>query len=133
MKKATCLGIWMDHSTAHLMEFSNETDTQNVESELDKQEKKGHPGKSENMMHNIEQHEQAAFYKKLSEVIRNYKEVLLFGPTDAKSELHNLLKTNHLFEDIKIEVKQADKMTENQEHAFIREHFAPQKFQSGGI
>ena len=27
------------------------------------------------------------------------------------------------FDNIKIEVKNADKMTENQEHAFVKEHF----------
>ena len=76
---------------------------------------------------------QAEFYKQLSEIIKNYKEVLLFGPTDAKVELHNILKANHLFANIKIDVKQADKMTEHQEHAFVREHFAPHKFHPHAI
>ena len=38
-------------------------------------------------MHNKEQHEQSDYYKKLGETIKNYTEVLLFGPTDAKVEL----------------------------------------------
>jgi hypothetical protein len=127
MKKPICLGIWMDHSSAHLTEFSTTSETTTVESEFDHQEKKLLLEKGESIMHNAEQHEQASFYKKLGEVIRNYSEVLLFGPTDAKSELFNILKDDHLFENIKIEVKQADKMTENQEHAFVKEHFTPHK------
>jgi len=51
----------------------------------------------------------------------NYDEVLLFGPTDAKSELVNTIKDNHLFEKIKIEVKPADKMTEIEQHEFLKE------------
>ena len=48
---------------------------------------------------------------------------MLFGPTNAKTELLNLLKADHHFDKINIETKQADKMTENQQHAFVREYF----------
>jgi hypothetical protein len=75
-------------------------------------------------MHVKQQHLQSSYYKKLSDAIRNYHEVLLFGPTDAKTELLNLLKTDHLFEDIKIEIKHSDKMTEHEMHAFVKEYFA---------
>ena len=75
-------------------------------------------------MHFKEQQEESQYFKKLGDVIRNYEEVFLFGPTDAKFELLNTLKENHLFEKIKIEVKETDKMTENQEHSLVVEHFA---------
>jgi stalled ribosome rescue protein Dom34 len=42
-------------------------------------------------MHQKEQHEQSDYYKKIGEAIKNYQEVLLFGPTNAKTELLNLL------------------------------------------
>lgn len=57
-------------------------------------------------------------------MVKNYKEVLLFGPTDAKTELFNTLKSDHHFDKVKIDVKQSDKLTENQQHAFVQEHFA---------
>jgi hypothetical protein len=47
----------------------------------------------------------------------------LFGPTNAKTELINKLKEDHHFDEVKIEVKSADKMTENQQQAFVLEHF----------
>jgi hypothetical protein len=74
-------------------------------------------------MHNKEQHQQSEYYKKIGEIIKDYKEVILFGPTEAKTELFNILKADHLFENIKIEIKQTDKMTENQQHAFVKNHF----------
>ena len=74
-------------------------------------------------MHIKEQHLQSSFYKKLSDIIKNYQEIVLFGPTDAKNELLNLLKADHLFENIKIEVKHADKMTKNNMHTFVKEYF----------
>src|SRR4051812_28067427 len=118
------LGIWMDHSTAHLMEFSTEKiEKKIIESEFTHEAKEHSLSKSENVMHNKEQHQQAEYYKKLGQTIRNYEEVILFGPTSAKVELLNILKTDHLFANIKIEVQQADKMTENQQYAFVKEYF----------
>ena len=125
MTKAKNLGIWMDHSNAHLMEFTAEPMTTNIiASKFTHEEKEQSLGKSENLMHHKEQHEQSDYYKRLREVIKNYEEVVLFGPTNAKSELFNMLKADHLFAKIKIEVQQADKMTENQQHAFVRDHFS---------
>ena len=80
--------------------------------------------KSEHMMHNKEQHQQHEYYKKIGAVIRNYSNVILFGPTNAKVELLNVLKADHNFEKIEIEVEKTDKMTENQQHAFVRDHFS---------
>ncbi|MBC7426475.1 MAG: hypothetical protein H7321_08055 [Bacteroidia bacterium] len=117
------LGIWMDHSTAHLIEFNTEaTETQTIESKIH-QEEGEHRMSNENVMHNKEQHQQAEYYKKLGETIRNYKDVLLFGPTEAKAELYNTLKDNHLFEKINIAVQQTDKMSETQQQAFVKDYF----------
>src|SRR5450755_2577651 len=125
MSTAKDLGIWMDHSSAHLIEFTTDPmETNSIVSKFTHEEKEQSFGKSENLMHNKEQHEQSEYYKKLGEAIKNYENVILFGPTDAKTELFNVLRADHRFEKIKIEVKQADKMTENQEHAFVREHFS---------
>lgn len=125
MKIENKLGIWMDHSTAHLIEFTTEPmATTNMNSPFTHDVKEDSLLKSEHGMHNKEQQQQAAFYKQLGEVITHYTEVLLFGPTDAKIELANILKTDHHFDAIKITTKQTDKMTENQAHAFVRESFS---------
>ena len=115
----------MDHSTAHFIEFTADSqEPETIDSAFTQQEKKDSLGRSENVMHNKEQQQQADYYKKLGEAILNYDEVLLFGPTNAKAELLNVLKEDHHFDKIKIEVKQADKMTDNQQHAFVRDHFS---------
>jgi hypothetical protein len=125
MGKIRQLGIWMDHSNAFLMELTNDTIVQtNIVSEFTYEDKKNGLSKNEKLMHVKQQHLQSSFYKKLSDAIRNYHEVILFGPTDAKTELLNLLNTDHLFENIKIEVKHSDKMTEHEMHAFVKEYFA---------
>jgi Lhr-like helicase len=124
MKTAPYLGIWMDHSAAHLIEFTNPMRTTIIRSAFTHREKTKSIERSESLMHHKEQHEQAAYYKKLGEVMRKYSEVLLFGPTDAKTELYNALKEDHLFEGIKMTLKPTDKMTEQQEHAFVQDYFS---------
>ena len=72
-------GIWMDHSTAHVMEFTTDPiETNIISSKFTHQEKEHSLGKSENLMHNKEQHQQADYYKQLGEIIKNYEDVILF-------------------------------------------------------
>lgn len=119
------VGIWMDHASAHIMEHEQEPiRTKNLESKPTHQEELDGIGKNEYLIHSKEQHEQADYYKKLGEIIQNYDEVVLFGPTNAKVELFNILTEDHRFAEVKIFIKQADKMTENQQHAFVKDYFS---------
>ena len=125
MTHAKNLGIFMDHSTANLMEFTTDPiHTKTLSSNFSHEEKEQTLSKSENLMHNKENHKQADYYKKLAETILNYEEILLFGPTEAKTELHNIIKADHRFDKIKIKLEQTDKLTENQQHAYVKDHFA---------
>jgi len=124
MKATKQLGIWMDHSSAHLTGLTNGEIVSNIvksQPELQGDEQIEH--NDESHLLNKEEGQLSAFYKKLGDVILDYEEVVLFGPTDAKNELFNLLRENHLFDEIKIEVKPADNMTENQRIAFVKEYF----------
>lgn len=124
MKSVKKLGIWMDHSIAHLMEISNDTmETNTLESTPAFPEQIQNLRMDESLMHNKEQNQHKDFFKNLCDVIKDYDEVLLFGPTDAKTELFNILKENRQFDKIRIEVKPADNMTRNQEEAFVKEYF----------
>lgn len=118
------IGIWMDHSVAHIMEpKNNEIVTNSVLSEFTTEQKQNSLGKNENLMHNKERTLQSKYYKNIMDVIKGRQEVLLFGPTTAKDELLNLLKADHHFENVKIKVESADKMTENQQRAFVKNYF----------
>lgn len=115
----------MDHNSARFIEFPNgSTENIVIESQFPKETKQDALTKSENLMHNKEQQKQTAYYKEIGEVIKNYNEVLLFGPTDARLELFNTLKANHHFENIKIEVQSADKMTDTQQRNFVKNYFS---------
>lgn len=128
MNERKKLGVWMDHASADLMEFNEASITADtITSEFTSQEKSQSLGKSEHIMHNQEQGMHKEYYKKLGEAILQYDNVLIFGPTNAKAELANLLKADHRFSNIQIEVKPADQMTEPQKQAFVRDFFSNDK------
>jgi hypothetical protein len=114
----------MDHASASLIELTTgDMETNTIESKFTREEKNETLHKGEKAMHHKEQHEGLAYYKEIAAVISHYEEVVLFGPTEAKLELYNMLKADHHFDKIKIEVKNTDKMTTNQQQAFVKEYF----------
>ena len=124
MKNSKKLGIWMDHSNAFIMEVTNNGIVQHViVSPFTQQEKEIGLSKNERVMHNKEQHEQASYYKEIAETIRSYNEVILFGATEAKNELYNLLMADHLYDPIRIKVVNTDNMTENEKHNFVQKYY----------
>jgi hypothetical protein len=124
MKNKKQLGIWMDHSNAFIMELSPGTLTERtIVSESSLHDEEYSSEKYEKLQHTKEQHQQSVFYGKLKDIIRNYGEVVLFGPTDAKTELSNLIKADHLFSEIRIGIVNSDKLTKNQMHSFVKEYF----------
>ena len=130
MKTRKILGIWMDHSVAHLTELHGGAfATRVIESKLVIPMNAGDLHyKDDSHLLSKEQGQLSAYYKKLSDASLGYEEVILFGPTEAKNELANILKENHLFEKINIVVKPADKMTENEQHEFLKEFFNPSEY-----
>jgi hypothetical protein len=123
MKTQKQIGIWMDHSVANLIDTSLNTNKHNITSKFTEEVKEEALEKSESLMHNKRQQMNEAFYKEISEEILKYDAVLLFGPTDAKTELRNYLNKDQHFKNIKIDVASADKMTDNEKDAFVKKHF----------
>lgn len=114
----------MDHASAHLTDLTNNPiENKVVTSQFFQHTKEDRIKKGESMMHSKEQHQQSEYYHHLADIIRNYDHVLLFGPTDAKSELHNMLKEDAMFSKIRIDLKQSDKMNEFQQQLFVKEYF----------
>jgi hypothetical protein len=124
MKTEKRIGIWMDHSIAHIIEFTDQwKELKTIESNFTHQDKVESLVKSESLMHNKEQQLQTEFYKNIEAVILKYDEVLLFGATDAKTELFNKIRKEHRFDNIKIAVKEADKMSDAKRISYVSDYF----------
>lgn len=125
MENRKRLGIWMDHSIAHLMEFTNKHfEIKTIESQLKKNGKTQNLSKDESIKHSKKGGLLSNYYKKLSEAIKDYEQVILFGPSDAKIEFFDLLSEDIRFLKIKFEIKNTDKMSESQQQAFVEEYFS---------
>jgi stalled ribosome rescue protein Dom34 len=117
------LGIWMDHSTANLIDLEANKNKSSIASKFTFETKEDALTRSESLMHNKRQQMNEKFYKKIGSEILKYNHVLLFGPTNAKVELHNYLHEDLHFKNIKIDTKSADNMTDNEQVAFVKNHF----------
>ena len=127
MKTKKLLGIWMDHSIAHSMEFKNNMIvSETIEADSFIRDDEGINWKDESLIRNKEQIDLSNYFEKLVGVIKDFDEVLLFGPTEAKTELFNQIDNIHNLDMIKITMKTTDKMTENQRRAYVREFFTVQ-------
>lgn len=125
MRTEKRIGIWIDHLLAKIIEFSNKPIEPLVEeSEFGTDLKVLSLSISEKKVQNNEQQKVSEYYYKLSDIIDNYDEILLFGPTDAKVELNNILLADKRFTNTKINVEDTGQMSNNQQYAFVREHFA---------
>ena len=123
METKNNLGIWMDHSTAHLININSKNESRSIVSKFTSETKEEALSKSEILMHNKRQQMHEAYYKEIGDEIIKYNHVLLFGPTNAKVELHNYLNKYLHFKNIKIDIEPADKMTDNEKDAFVKNHF----------
>lgn len=123
MKTQKKVGIWMDHLNANLIDVEATDRNRTITSKFDYDVQDEAIRKSENGMHNKRQQLTEDYYKEIADVILNYNHVLLFGPTNAKTELYNYIMEDLRFKDIKFTVEPADKMTDNQKDAFVKNYF----------
>ena len=123
METKNNLGIWMDHSIAQLININSTNKSRAINSKFTSDTKEEALIRSEILMHNKRQQMHEKFYEEIGSEILKYNHILLFGPTNAKVELHNYLNKDLHFKDIKIDIEPADKMTDNEKDAFVKNHF----------
>ena len=124
MKNTKQMGIWMDHSIAHMIKLRNgKIITLTIGSQPEALEDDQKVYKDESHSLNKEKRLLLTYFKKIGDIVLDNEEVILFGPTEAKNELLNHLSKDHLFDQIKINVCPADKMTESQRSKFVIDYF----------
>ena len=114
----------MDHDHAYLIEYSIENrEAQAVPHKFTHGSSEKHSTHGEVHLHHSQERHLSEYFKQLAEVVKTYDDVLLFGPTNAKKEFFHALKGNKLFGHVTVRVEDADKMSENQRIAFVKEFF----------
>jgi len=133
------IGVWMDHSKALIVGHDNGSATllETVDSPYeriirepgegdDKTRFTGnseHSSNNEYRKNNTSQNELNEYFKMLEGKVKMYDDILLFGPSTAKEQFRNRLRENKSFDGKWLSVQPADKMTENQLLAFVRDFY----------
>ncbi|MDA6071575.1 hypothetical protein NJT12_18290 [Flavobacterium sp. AC] len=122
MKTINQLGIYLDHASANLIDFTDK-ESETIISEFDIQDKHETLQRSESEMHHKEQDKQRSYFKKIATLAIGYNEIVLFGPTTAKTELLHFLQKDNSFIKIKIEAENTPKMNLQEQEVFVHDHF----------
>jgi hypothetical protein len=124
METTKKIAIYMDHFVANIFEYNNSAEAiKTIKSDFNHFEKEKILQKGESHLHNKEQDMQQDFYSKLRNELLSYNSVLLFGATNAKTELLNILQADAKFLNVEFTLKNTDKLTENQQIAFVNDCF----------
>jgi hypothetical protein len=139
MKKSqvvtTKAGLWIDHKKAVIVMVSGkQVTTSHIESNVEKRVRySGGPGSSdshgsragggEETRENRSEGQLNKYYDEVVDSLRDAEAILIFGPGEAHGELKKRLEHARLGDRV-VGIETADKMTDNQITAKVRERFA---------
>lgn len=125
MKDIKYLGVWMDENSAQLIELKagpGPASTKKLLLKFRRAEKGMKPGQGAAFAAQAPD-KQAIFYQELCIVIKNYDEIVLFGPMEAKTELRNILRNDPFFLKKRIAIEHTSHMNDAQQHRFVEDYF----------
>jgi hypothetical protein len=116
---STKAGLWIDHKQAVIVSVTGETeDIKVINSELEKPVQ----SPADDAQQRVWTEHLNRYYDAVIAPVHNVKMLFLMGPGEAKGELKRRLERT-LIHGREIEIEAADKMTEPQIAAKVREHF----------
>ena len=124
METSKKIGIWMDYSMAYLMEFSsNPFEIKTVES-TSFDTTTTYPTSTLSILLEKRKRLLYSYYNKIAREINNYDRIILFGPSNAKIELFDVLSEDERFLKTTIEITNTDQMNPAEQHQFIKNYFS---------
>jgi len=121
------VGLWIDHRKAVIVTLSGAgEETTQIISDTDKHVRysggAAAGGAGEDVADRHFDNQLAGFYDEVIAYLREAEAILIFGPGEAKGELAARLEHAGIKDDI-VEIDTADKLTDGQVAAKVREHF----------
>jgi hypothetical protein len=124
MENEIKLGIFMDHASAFLMKLEGKRiTTKIINAKFDHYEKEKMLSKSEKLMHQKEHELMSKYYAEIENEIIKYRQIILFGPTEAKYELETILKKNKKFSNLKLQISNCKYLTKTERESLVLAHF----------
>ncbi len=114
-------GLWIDHHKAVIVTVTGDDDaTKVINSDVEKHGKSGNAADDTSL--DVFNEHINKYYEQVISELRGAESIFLFGPGEAKGELEKRLTKENLGENIK-SIETADKMTDAQIEAKVKEHF----------
>ena len=124
MKMNKKIAVYMDHFAANILEYTDAVKiVKIIKSGFNKDQKEKILQSGESLLYHKEQNLQKEFYAKLRAELLNYESVLLFGATNAKTELLNILQIDAKFLNVEFTLKNTDKLTDKEQVNFVNDCF----------
>jgi Lhr-like helicase len=118
------IAVYMDHFAANILEYTDAAKiVKIIKSGFNKDQKEKILQSGESLLYHKEQNLQKEFYAKLRAELLNYESVLLFGATNAKTELLNILQIDAKFLNVEFTLKNTDKLTDKEQVNFVNDCF----------
>lgn len=116
------IGLWIDHRKAVIVIINDgNEEIKNIKSNMEKHVRfAGEGGEGEDVRDRQFDNHLNSFYDEVITYIRDADSIQIFGPGEAKGELEKRIEHEGL--KAKITVEAADKMTDGQISAKVREH-----------
>ncbi len=124
----TTAGLWIDHRKAIIVFLNDDKEEiKQIKSDFEKpHDSSGSSIRADDLIQNENTEHLNKYYDEVISALQNTEAVFILGPGEAKGELQKRFeKSNH--NGPEIEVETADKMTENQLVAKVRDYFLKQK------
>lgn len=139
MRNFKQIGVWIDHSKAHLIGFKQGQAQllETVDSPYESFKRVGsddkemmrfspdseHVFNNEQKKHHTTQNEINEYIRLMEQKLLSFDDILLFGPGTMKEKVKNKLKENKSFAGKWFSVASCDKLTDNQLLAFVRNFY----------
>jgi hypothetical protein len=132
MKK---VGIWIDREKAFIVTIEDEKESlKRIDSGVEKHIRASGGSRSksaygpqdvgpERKLEERRKHQSQRYYQAIAKAVRDAGKILLFGPGEAKVELEKEIKKSKALAFRVVGVEPADRMTEKQIAAKVREHY----------
>lgn len=114
----------MDSQNAMLITKNTEPSEKEYSIQNKLKAKEYHGGKGEHGSNNADQANSLHFFKDISQLLLPFDEIFIFGPGQAQEEFHNFLKEDAHFNNKKIIIDTAERLSDSQMIAKVRAYFA---------
>ena len=113
----------MDSQNAMLISKTADPDSKEFSIQSKVKSKEYHGGKGEHGSNNADQANSQHFYKDVAHMLLPFDEIFIFGPGQAQEEFHNFLKQDAHFNNKKIIIDTAERLSDAQMIAKVRAYF----------